>query len=40
MARRRHSKKSTGCKIVRIKGQGTRKICRNSKGQITSNKKA
>lgn len=38
MAKRRKS--SSRCKTVRIKGQGMRKICRNKKGHITSNKKA
>lgn len=40
--RRRKSKKSTGgtCKTVRVKGQGMRRICRDKKGRIKSNKKA
>ena len=36
---RRHGP-STGCKVTTIKGQGRRRICRDSKGRITSNKKA
>jgi len=40
MARRRHHKKGHHCKVVQIKGQGRRRICRNSKGRITSNRKA
>jgi hypothetical protein len=40
----RKSRKGKGatkaCKTLRIKGQGMRKICRDSRGRITSNKKA
>lgn len=38
--RKSRAGKTTACKIVRIKGQGRRKICRDKKGRITSNKKA
>ena len=38
MAKRKRSKGT--CKVVRIKGQGLRRICRNRKGHIKSNKKA
>lgn len=37
---RRKTGASAGCKVTTIKGQGRRKICRDSKGRITSNKKA
>lgn len=43
MAKKRSRKrKSTGgaCKVVRVKGQGMRRICRDKKGRIRSNKKA
>lgn len=42
MAKRRTRRKSSAgkCKVVRVKGQGMRRICRNAKGQIKSNKKA
>lgn len=32
--------KSVGCKVQSIKGQGRRRICRDSRGRITSNTKA
>lgn len=39
MAKRR--KRSGGsCKVTRVKGQGMRRICRDKKGRIRSNKKA
>jgi len=40
MARRRHKKKAHHCAVKRIKGQGLRRICRDSKGRIKSNTKA
>lgn len=32
--------RTSSCKTVRVRGQGMRRICRDSKGRITSNKKA
>ncbi len=44
MAKRRKRKlsgaKGGRCKVVSIRGQGRRRICRNKKGHITSNRKA
>jgi hypothetical protein len=37
-SRRKAATKS--CKVVRIKGQGRRRICRDKRGRITSNRKA
>lgn len=37
MAKKRKSGKT--CKVVRVTGQGLRRICRNKKGQIKSNTK-
>lgn len=37
MAKKRRAKR---CKVVRVKGQGLRRICRNAKGHIKSNTKA
>lgn len=34
------ARKAAKCKIVRIKGQGRRKICWGKNGKIVSNKKA
>jgi hypothetical protein len=39
-SRSRKTGPSAGCKVTTIKGQGRRRICRDSKGRITSNKKA
>jgi hypothetical protein len=39
-SKRKSTRKTVACKVVRIKGQGRRKICRDKLGRITSNKKA
>lgn len=41
MARRRKRRGAArSCRVIRVKGQGMRRICRNRKGQIKSNTKA
>lgn len=43
MAKKKSSRrkgKTVKCKVTRVKGQGMRRICRDSRGRITSNKKA
>lgn len=42
MAKKKRSRKgkTVSCKVTRVKGQGMRRICRDSRGRITSNKKA
>lgn len=40
MAKRRKKSSGGSCKVVRVKGQGMRRICRDRKGRIKSNKKA
>lgn len=38
--RRSTAGRTTKCATVYIKGQGRRKICRDARGRITSNRKA
>jgi hypothetical protein len=39
MARKRHHKKGK-CRVIRVKGQGMRRICWGRNGKIKSNTKA
>lgn len=38
--RRRGGKKGAHCRVIRVKGQGMRKLCWGKNGKIKSNKKA
>jgi len=40
MKRRRHHKKGAHCKVVRVKGQGLRRLCWGRNGRLKSNTKA
>lgn len=39
-SRKRRKKRGSMCQIVNVRGSGRRRICRDSKGRIRSNRKA